>query len=198
MLCVSIAKKSAVSGSDLDIIIILDDVSVNWDQEMIAWYREELDKIIRLNPYRVNLHINTIKLSTWWADLLRGDPVIINVIRDGQALIDFGGFFEPLKFLLVQVRIKSTPESMYSLLLWVPEHITMSNIAELIAAYADSAAIDRAIEALQSIRTTQGKQHVAEQSNTSPPKTGPRNNPTPGAKPIRSNAPRSQGAKPAR
>ena len=31
------------------------------------------------------------------------------------------------------------------------------NIAELIAAYADSAAIDRAIEALQSIRTTQGK-----------------------------------------
>ena len=127
----SMAKKKAVSGSDLDIIIILDDVSVKWDIELIAWYREELDKIIRLNPYRVNLHINTIKLSTWWADLLRGDPVIINVIRDGQALIDFGGFFEPLKFLLVQGRIKSTPESIYSLLQRAPAHITRSKISEL-------------------------------------------------------------------
>ena len=127
----STTKKKAVSGSDLDIIMIIDDVSLNWDQELIAWYREELEKITKVNPYRVNLHINTIKLSTWWQDLMRGDPVVLNVIREGQALIDFGGFFEPLKYLLVSGKIRSTPEAIYSLLQRAPAHITRSRVSEL-------------------------------------------------------------------
>ena len=73
-------KQTSTAKSDIDIIIILDDVSINWDQELIAWYRTELDKILRKSPYKKSLHINTIKLSTWWEDLMRGDPVIINVL----------------------------------------------------------------------------------------------------------------------
>src|SRR3972149_2991545 len=64
----STAKQTTVTGSDIDIIILLDDVSVNWDEELIAWYRKELEKIIKANPYQQNLHINTVKLSTWWED----------------------------------------------------------------------------------------------------------------------------------
>lgn len=127
----STAKKTAVAGSDMDIIIILDDVSIKWDQELIAWYREELEKIVKRNPYKADLHINTIKLSTWWSDLMRGDPVVINIIRDGKSLIDFGGYFEPLKFLLVEGRIKSTPEAIYSLLQRAPAHISRSKVSEL-------------------------------------------------------------------
>jgi len=127
----STAKKTNVSNSDIDIVIIIDDVSINWDAELIAWYREELDKILRKNPYDKELHINTIKLSTWWEDLMRGDPVVINVIRYGQAMLDFGGFFEPLKFLLVQGKIRATPESIYSCLKRAPQHIARSKIAEL-------------------------------------------------------------------
>ena len=127
----STAKKTAVSGSDMDIIIILDDVSIRWDQELIAWYRKELEKIVKRNPYKVDLHINTIKLSTWWSDLMRGDPVVINIIRDGKSLIDFGGYFEPLKFLLVEGKIKSTPEAIYSLLQRAPAHISRSKVSEL-------------------------------------------------------------------
>lgn len=127
----SASKQKAVAGSDLDIIIILDDVSINWDQELIAWYREELEKIVKRNPYKVNLHINTIKLSTWWQDLIRGDPVVLNVIRDGRAMIDFGGFFEPLQYLMVQGRIRSTPEAIYSLLQRAPAHITRSKVSEM-------------------------------------------------------------------
>jgi len=37
-------KNTAVTGSDIDIIIVVDDASVNWDQELTAWYREELGK----------------------------------------------------------------------------------------------------------------------------------------------------------
>jgi len=127
----SSAKKKAIAGSDIDIILLLDDVSIKWDQELIAWYRTELEKIVKSNPYKIDLHINTIKLSTWWEDLMRGDPVVINIIRDGKSLLDFGGFFDPLKYLLLQGKIKSTPEAIYSLLQRAPAHITRSRVSEL-------------------------------------------------------------------
>ncbi|MEK6842585.1 MAG: nucleotidyltransferase domain-containing protein, partial [Nanoarchaeota archaeon] len=127
----STAKQSSGPGSDIDIIIILDDATIKWDQELIAWYRGELEKIVKANPYNMELHINTIKLTTWWDDLMRGDPVVINIIRDGETLIDFGGFFEPLKYLLVNGKIKATPESIYSLLQRAPMHLLRSKASEI-------------------------------------------------------------------
>ena len=125
------AKNTAVSGSDIDIIIIVDDASIAWDQELVAWYREELGKIIQANPYKKELHINSIKLTTWWQDMLNGDPVVINILRFGEAIIDFGGFYTPLKVLLQQGKIKSTPEAIYSALQRVPDHFNRSKASEL-------------------------------------------------------------------
>ncbi len=127
----STVKQTSVAGSDIDIIIILDDVSIKWDPELITWYREELNKILRVNPYQKSLHINTIKLSTWWEDLIRGDPVVINILRYGESMIDLAGFFEPLKFLLIKGKIKSTPEAIYNCLQRAPLHIIRSKTAEL-------------------------------------------------------------------
>ena len=127
----SSVKQNVTTGSDIDIIIILDDVSVKWDQELTAWYREELDKLLRKNPYQKSLHINTIKLSTWWEDLMREDPVVINVLRYGEAMIDLGGFFKPLKYLLLEGKIKSTPEAIYSCLQRAPQHFLRSRAAEM-------------------------------------------------------------------
>lgn len=118
----SSAKHVAVPNSDIDIIVIIDDVEVAWDDELIAHYREELGKIIKSNPYKKALHINTVKLSTWWEDLMRGDPVVLNIIRFGDTLIDYGGFFVPLKVLLKQGKIKSTPEAVFSLIQRAPAH----------------------------------------------------------------------------
>jgi len=127
----SMVKNTNVTGSDIDIIIIIDDVTINWDQELIAWYREELDKILRSNPYRQELHINTVKLSTWWEDLMRGDPVVINILRYGEPMTDLAGFFNPLKSLLIKGKIKSTPEAIYSALQRAPVHLARSKLAEL-------------------------------------------------------------------
>jgi predicted nucleotidyltransferase/uncharacterized protein (UPF0332 family) len=124
-------KNTSVSGSDIDIIIVIDDASVQWDQELIAWYREELGKLIKINPYKKELHINSVKLTTWWQDLIRGDPVIINILRFGEPLIDFGGFFSPLKILLQEGKIKSTPEAVYSALQRAPLHLARSRASEL-------------------------------------------------------------------
>lgn len=129
----SAAKKTAKEKSDIDIIVIIDDVAIHWDLELISWYREELGKLIQSNNYRMPLHINTVKLSTWWDDLQRGDPVVINIIRSGDSLIDFGGFFAPLKILLEQGKIKSTPESIYTLLERAPIHLTRAKTSILAA-----------------------------------------------------------------
>ena len=127
----SSVKQSSTSTSDIDIIIIIDDSAIQWDQELVAWYREELCKLIRQNPYKKELHINTVKLTTWWQDLIRGDPVVVNVLRYGEALIDFGGFFNPLKVLLQEGKIRSTPEAIYTLLQRAPQHLARSKAAEL-------------------------------------------------------------------
>ncbi len=127
----SAARQDSVVGSDIDIIIILDDATIVWDQELIAWYREELDKILRANPYSKELHINTTKLTTWWEDLLKGNPTVINILRYGEAMIDLAGFFEPLKALLVKGKIRSSPEAIYAALQRAPQHLATSKIAEL-------------------------------------------------------------------
>lgn len=127
----SAAKETNTSDSDIDIVIIIDDASIKFDDQLVLWYREELGKIIRENPYKKELHINTIKLTTWWQDFIKGDSVVINIIRYGDPLLDFGGFFAPLKFLLQEGRVKSTPEAMYNILNRVPEHIVRSKIAEM-------------------------------------------------------------------
>ena len=129
----SSAKKTSTPDSDIDIIVILDDVAIQWDEELIAWYREELGKIIQANPYRKSLHINSVKLSTWWADLIKGDPIIVNILRYGNSIIDFGGFFTPLKVLLKQGKIKSTPEAIYTLLQRAPNHMGRTKMSLLSA-----------------------------------------------------------------
>jgi len=129
----SAAKGIARPKSDIDIIILLDDATIRWDDELIAWYREELSKTITENPYIKALHINTVRLTTWWNEMMRGEPVVINVIRWGYPLIDFGGFFAPLKSLLAQGKIKATPEMIYITLGRAPTHMARAKLSMLTA-----------------------------------------------------------------
>lgn len=125
------AKHETSQDSDIDIIIIIDDASISWDLELIAWYREELARLIAAQEYSTRLHINTLKLTTWWNDLMHGDPVILNILRYGQTLVDIGGFFKPLKSLLLQGKIHSTPEAVHAALQRAPTHLARSKMAEL-------------------------------------------------------------------
>ena len=127
----STVKETAKKESDIDIVVIIDDASILWDEELKAWYREELGKIVQLNPYKKGLHINTVRLTTWWLDILRGDPVVMNVIRYGEPLIDFAGFFNPMKALLLSGKIKPSPEAIYTLLQRAPLHLGRSRLSIL-------------------------------------------------------------------
>jgi uncharacterized protein (UPF0332 family)/predicted nucleotidyltransferase len=118
-------------GSDIDIIIIIDDAAISWDMELTAWYRQELGKIIASQDYGKDLHVNTVRLTTWWQDLMHGDPIVLNILRNGHALIDIAGFFNPIKALLIQGKIHSTPEAVYTALQRAPVHLARSKIAQL-------------------------------------------------------------------
>lgn len=125
------AKNTSTPQSDIDIILIVDDATIQWDLELVSWYREELAKLISSCSYNKELHINTIKLTTWWQDLLYGDPVVLNILRYGEGLVDVGGFFNPLKALLIQGKIRSTPEAVYAALQRAPTHLARSQASEI-------------------------------------------------------------------
>lgn len=124
------AKNESKPGSDIDVVILIDDASIEWDLELVAWYREELGKIISSQENYKLLHVNTVKITTWWYDLMHGDAVVLNILRYGEALIDFGGFFTPLKALLLQGKIHATPEAVHAALQRAPLHLIRSRQAE--------------------------------------------------------------------
>jgi len=140
----SAAKGAPKPESDIDIILIVDNVSMVWDEEVVSWYREELFKIIKADSNRDLLHINTVTLSAFWDNIRAGDPAIINMLRYGIALVDLG-FFEPMKYLLLQGRVRPTAEAVYTVLARVPWHIlrarvkTLSAIEDMHWAMVDSA-----------------------------------------------------------
>ena len=127
----SAAKQTASKKSDIDIIIIVDDCTVLWDEELIAWYREELARLISQQNYKKDLHINTVTLSTFWKEIKEGDPVAINVLRYGEPLVDYGGLFSPLKVLLRRGKIRPTPEAIYIAMQRAPMHLSRSRYAIL-------------------------------------------------------------------
>lgn len=163
----SVTKEEALKKSDIDIIIIIDDCTINWDQELIAWYREELEKLLAKQKYKKELHINTVTLSTFWEEVKAGEPVVINILRYGEALIDFGGFFDPLKVLLAKGKIRPSPEAIYTTLRRAPEHITRAryNLLSSIEGYY-WAMVDSAHAALMaSNEVPPSPEHIADMLN---------------------------------
>src|SRR3989344_786744 len=82
----SSTKNLSTPKSDIDIIIIIDDCTVDWDDELVAWYREELAKLLASEKYPKELHINTVTLTAFWEELRAGEPLIINVLRYAEAI----------------------------------------------------------------------------------------------------------------
>ncbi len=113
----SSAKKTRTTGSDLDILIIADDLSLNFSPELVEAYRIIVQRLIVRNSTR--LHVTTLRFSSFWEYIRNGDPIAINMLRDGVALIDTG-FFEPLQVLLRRGRIRPTEESIWSYYIRAP------------------------------------------------------------------------------
>src|SRR3989344_729392 len=104
----SSARKAATEKSDIDILVILDDLTISLTREVTEAYRVIVDRsIVKVST---RLHITTLRFTSFWDYMRNGDPIGVNILRDGIALID-SGFFDPLQALLKKGRIRPTSES---------------------------------------------------------------------------------------
>jgi predicted nucleotidyltransferase/uncharacterized protein (UPF0332 family) len=108
---------------DIDILLVIDDVAIKLTPELIQTYRIIVEKIV----VRVSrkLHITSLKLTNFWEYVRAGDPIAINMLRDGVPIIDTG-FFEPLQMLLYQGRIRPSAESIQNYLMMAPQTLQNS------------------------------------------------------------------------
>lgn len=120
----SMTKETPSRGSDYDILIVVDDTTVTPSQKFIDWYNVEIAQLVRKSDPR--LHITTVTLTTFWENILVGEPVAINVLRNGIPLIDTG-YFEPLQFLLMAGRIRPSKEAVYNAITRAPWHRARAN-----------------------------------------------------------------------
>ncbi|MFH1642531.1 MAG: nucleotidyltransferase domain-containing protein [Nanoarchaeota archaeon] len=113
----SAARKTETDGSDIDLLIVIDDLSMNMNQELVEAYRIIVQKlIVKVSP---RLHITSLRFTAFWEYIRNGDPVGVNILRDGLALIDTG-FFDPLQVLLRKGKIRPTPESVWTYFMRAP------------------------------------------------------------------------------
>jgi predicted nucleotidyltransferase len=116
-------KKS--KPNDIDILVIVDDVRIHFNEDIVQTYRIIAQKIIAdVDPDR--LHVQSMKFSSFWEYTRAGDPVATNILRYGIALIDTG-FFDPLQMLLDQGRIRPTPESISTYFHMAPANLDKSD-----------------------------------------------------------------------
>jgi len=111
------------SKGDIDVLVVIDDVSMEMNAEIAETYRIIVEKII--SDVSTKLHITTLKLTSFWEYVRAGDPVGINILRDGIAMLDTG-MFDPLKQMLKEGRIRPTEESMWAYFMKAPSSIASS------------------------------------------------------------------------
>jgi len=138
--------------NDIDILIVIDDVHINLTPEFLESYKIIIEKIIVQTD--IKIHVQTMKLTSFWEYVRNGDPVAMNILRTGVALIDYG-FFEPLQQLLKLGRIRPSLESIYNYYMMAPKSIDNSKM-HLLAAFIDLywAVIDASHAALMCLNVT--------------------------------------------
>ncbi len=104
-------QEKSIYEKDIDILIIINDLGIKLSAEVVEAYRIIVEKLVIQTSVRI--HITTLKFTNFWDYIRAGDPVGINMLRDGVPLYDTG-FFEALQQPLKQGRIRPTQESIWT------------------------------------------------------------------------------------
>ncbi|MDA3856113.1 MAG: nucleotidyltransferase domain-containing protein [Candidatus Woesearchaeota archaeon] len=97
--------------SDIDLMIILDNVSVFVTDELKEAYRIIVSKLASKYPNK--LHLMSVNFSDYWDMVRKGDPIVINVLRYGIPLYD-KNIIAPMQYLLEIGKIKPSRETVYT------------------------------------------------------------------------------------
>ncbi|MBN2095385.1 MAG: nucleotidyltransferase domain-containing protein [Candidatus Aenigmarchaeota archaeon] len=145
----SATRKELTKGSDVDILVIVDDTSEKFTPNLLDYLSEEMSALSRKGQevIGVDLHFQSPKpLSIWW-DLLRsGEPWVTTAISDAYVVYDPSDYVTPLKTLINQGRIHGTREKAQALIERAPyrlkeaRRVLLEDItAEMLCAMAETA-----------------------------------------------------------
>jgi predicted nucleotidyltransferase len=109
---------------DVDVLVVVNDITTMMSPEVVEAYRVITENTAAKTSAR--LHITTMKLTSFWEYMRNGDPVAINMLRDGVPLYDVG-IFEPMQMLLFQGRIRPTKESIWNYYARAPATLANAN-----------------------------------------------------------------------
>ncbi|HII72698.1 TPA: hypothetical protein HA265_08130 [Candidatus Woesearchaeota archaeon] len=90
-------RDDVLFGSDIDILIVFDDMINVLTPEVVTAYRVVTEKTAAKISKR--LHITSMPVTKFWDYSLKGDPILINMLRDGTAMFDKGCFGMAQKLL---------------------------------------------------------------------------------------------------
>lgn len=138
----SASKDTKTKSGDIDVLVIVDDASLMLTAEVAETYRIIVEKLIL--EISTNLHITSLRLTSFWEYIRAGDPIGMNILRSGIPILDTG-FFRPLQILLQQGRVRPSPESVWTYFSRAPStlnnskwHVTQATL-DLYWAVIDSA-----------------------------------------------------------
>ncbi len=106
----SAVRRQSTQMSDIDVLVITDDVRFAITEALVEGYRIIVENLI--GRMSMKLHVTSMTYTSFWEHTKAGDPVLVNILRDGVALLD-GGFYLPLQKLLKQGRIRPSEESVW-------------------------------------------------------------------------------------
>ena len=106
----SSVRRESTAKSDIDVLVLTDDTRFAITEPLVEGYRIIVENVMmKVTP---KLHVTSMTFTAFWEHVRSGDPVVVNILRDGVALHD-RGFFEPLQILLQQGRIRPSEESIW-------------------------------------------------------------------------------------
>ncbi|PSH01285.1 MAG: hypothetical protein BRC26_03910, partial [Nanohaloarchaea archaeon QH_8_44_6] len=107
----SVPKGEHGYESDIDTLVILDDTKLQKDvpEDARKKIRSKVTKLAKETDERITIQYFPF-LTEFWDSLRNGEPLVIEAVRNGEAVYDVG-IFMPAKRLLERGKISGTQES---------------------------------------------------------------------------------------
>ncbi|MFP4119252.1 MAG: nucleotidyltransferase domain-containing protein [Candidatus Woesearchaeota archaeon] len=153
----SAARGKAQEESDIDVLLVVNDMTIVYSNEVISSLRVIIENVAASVSQK--FHITTMKLGDFWDYLHKADPIVVNILREGRAVYD-EGFFSPAQSLLDSGKIRPTKEAVWAYYLRAPKTIKTAE-QKLLQSVVDLywAVIDAAHAALMHIGVVPGAPH---------------------------------------
>ncbi len=122
----SFARGEAKPSSDIDIMTLVDDATIDVSNDELSRMNSEISDIsgFAKEKTKANIHFQPAKRLTDWWDLLRsGEPWVFTSMRDALPVYDPSGYVEPLSRLLKEGRMVGTLERSQMLIQRAPSRL---------------------------------------------------------------------------